>query len=123
MQKLAELQSKQQQKSNTNQLLTTETLLNRGMTVEECKTMCTHHSIDLREKIFFRIIYETQSRPFEVLNLQVEQWDRKQGFVTALKVKQKTKPRRGEQQAKDWLPATPKARAMTPSANEMLREY
>jgi len=28
MQKLAELQPKQQQKSNTNQLLTTETLLN-----------------------------------------------------------------------------------------------
>src|SRR5660398_253159 len=123
MQKLAELESKQQQKSNTNQLLTTETLLNRGMTVEECKIMCTHHSIDLREKLFFRIIYETQLRPFEVLNLLVEQWDRKQGFVTALKVKQKTKPRKGDHNAKDWLPSTPKTRAITPSTNEMLREY
>jgi hypothetical protein len=47
------------------------------MTVEECKIMCTHHSIDQREKIFFRIIYETQLRSFEVLNLQVEQWNRK----------------------------------------------
>ena len=79
----------------SNQLLTTETLLHRGMTVEECRILCTHHSIDLREKLFFRIIYETQLRPFEVLNLLVEQWDRKQGFVTALKVKQKTKPRKG----------------------------
>ena len=85
MQIIAESEPKQGQKSNTNQLLTTETLLNRGMTVEECKIMCTHHSIDLREKIFFRIIYETQLRPFEVLNLQVEQWDRKQGFVTLSK--------------------------------------
>src|SRR5659263_607499 len=101
MQKLAELESKQQQKSNTNQLLTTETLLNRGMTVEECKIMCTHHSIDLREKLFFRIIYETQLRPFEVLNVLVEQWDRRQGFVTALKVKQKTKPRKGDHHAKE----------------------
>ena len=123
MQKLAEFDPKQQQKSNTNQLLTTETLLNRGMTVEECKIMCTHHSIDLREKLFFRIIYETQLRPFEVLNLQVEQWDRKQGFVTALKVKQKTKPRKEDHHAKDWLPSTPKTRAITPSTNEMLREY
>jgi integrase len=123
MQIIAEFEPKQQQKSNTNQLLTTETLLNRGMTVEECKTMCTHHSIDLREKIFFRIIYETQLRPFEVLNLQVEQWDRKQGFVTALKVKQKTKPRKGDHHSKDWLPSTPKTRAITPSTNELLREY
>jgi hypothetical protein len=76
------------------------------MTVEECKIMCTHHSIDLREKIFFRIIYETQLRPFEVLNLLVEPWDRKQGLVTALKVKQKTKPRKGDHHAKDRLPST-----------------
>ncbi len=123
MQKVAEFEPNQHQKSNTNQLLTTETLLNRGMTVEECKIMCTHHSIDLKEKLFFRIIYETQLRPFEALNLQVEQWDRKQGFVTALKVKQKTKPRKGDHHAKEWLPSTPKTRAITPSTNEMLREY
>ncbi len=60
---------------------------------------------------------------FEVLNLQVEQWDRKQGLVTALKVKQKTKPRKRDHHAKDWLPSTPKTRAITPSTNEMIREY
>ena len=31
-----------------------------------------------------------QPQKSKVLNLQVEQWDRKQGLVTALKVKQKT---------------------------------
>ncbi|HWR26323.1 MAG TPA: hypothetical protein VN316_00440 [candidate division Zixibacteria bacterium] len=123
MQIIAEFEPKQYQKSNTNQLLTTETLLNRGKTVEECKIMCTHHTIDLREKLFFMIIYETQLRPFEVLNLLVEPWDRKQGFLTALKVKQKTKPRKGDHHAKDWLPSTPKTRVITPSTNEMLREY
>jgi hypothetical protein len=123
MQIIAEFEPKQGQKSNTNQLLTTETLLHRGMTVEGCRIMCTHHSIDPREKLFFRIIYETQLRHFEVLNLLVEQWDRKQGFVTALKVKQKTKPRKGDHRAKDWLPSTPKTRAITPSTSEMHREY
>jgi integrase len=123
MQIFAESELKKEQKSNSNQLLTTGMLLNRGMTVEECRIMCTHHSIDLREKLFFRIIYETQLQPFETLNLLVEQWDRKQGFVTALKVKQKTKQRKGDHHAKDWLPSTPKTRAITPSTNEMLREY
>jgi integrase len=103
--------------------LTTDPLLIRGMTVEECKIMCTHHSIELREKLFFRIIYETQLRPFEVLNLLIEQWDRNQGLVTALKVKQKTKPRKGNMNQKEWLPSSPKTRAITPSTNDMLREY
>jgi integrase len=91
--------------------------------MSEGSCACTTHIIDLKEKLLFKIIYETQLRPFEVLNLQVEQWDRKQGLVTALKVKQKTKPRKGDHHAKDWLPSTPKTRAITPSTNEMLREY
>jgi hypothetical protein len=64
-------------------ILTTDPLLNRGMTVEE-KIMYTHIA-STSEKLFFRIIYETQLRPFEVLNLLVEQWDRNQGLLPPLK--------------------------------------
>lgn len=103
--------------------ISTATLLNRGMTVDECRVMCTHHSINLREKLFFRLIYEALLRPSEVLNLQIEQWDRKQCLVTALKVKQKTRPRKGACHEKEWLPCVPKTRAITPATNEMLREY
>lgn len=104
-------------------LITTETLLNRGMTESECRTICTNASIPLREKLFFRIIYETCLRPFEVLNLQVDQWDRKQGLITALRTKAKTKPIKGNRHKKEWLPATPKTRAISQITNEMLREY
>ncbi len=114
---------KLEQVTNTKQVVTTDNLLNRGMTLEECKVMCTHYDIPLREKLFFRIIYETQLRPFEVLNLLIEQWDRKQSMVTALKVKTKTKPLRGDRHKKQWLPATPKTRPISQNTNEMLREY
>jgi hypothetical protein len=39
MQIITEYTPKQQQKSNTNQLLTTETLLNRGMTAKDFRSM------------------------------------------------------------------------------------
>ena len=105
----------------TNLLHTTQPLLNRGMTVDECKIMCTHNSINMREKLFFRILYETQLRPFEVLNLLVEQWDRNQHLITAVRVKQKTKPKKGNRKEKEWLPSTPKTRAITPITNEIIR--
>lgn len=57
-------------------LLTERPLLDRGMNLDECRAICTSPQIPLREKLFFRIIYETQLRPFEALNLLIENWDR-----------------------------------------------
>ncbi len=104
-------------------LVTTETLLSRGMTEGECKIICTSPMIPLREKLFFRIIYESLMRPFEVLNLQVENWDRKQDIITAVRVKTKTRPMRGNKRAKEWLPSEPKTMKLSPITIEMLREY
>ena len=123
-QKLDILEQKSEVFTNTNQVVQTDApMLTRGMVLDECRIMCTSHQINLREKIFFRIIFETLLRPFEVLNLQIEYWDRKQGFVTALKVKAKTRPKKGNKNQKEWLPCLPKTRALTPTTNEMLREY
>lgn len=113
---------KSQDLTNTNKLLTTQPLLNRGMTLEESKIMCTDHMIPQREKLYFRIIYETELRPFEVLNLQIEDWDRRQCLVTAKIVKQKTKPVKGDRSKKVWLPSLPKTRAITENTNNMLRD-
>jgi hypothetical protein len=47
------------------------------MNRDECKTMCTSPQIPLREKLFFRMIYET--RPREVLEARIELWNRNTG--------------------------------------------
>ena len=115
MQNQALLQQKSHQLTNTK-LLTTEVLLNRGMSHDECKIICTSPEIPIREKAFFRIIYETQLRPFEVLNLQIENWDRHQKTITALRVKQKWDNRH-----KKYLPSLPRTAIITDNTNEMLR--
>lgn len=102
-------------------ILTTEPLLNRGMNLEECKIICTSPLIPLREKLFFRMIYETQFRPFEVLNLKIEDWDRNQHLITAVRVKQKTKPQKGNRKEKIWLPSPPRTALLTENTNEMIR--
>jgi hypothetical protein len=38
-------------------------ILDRGMNRDECKAMCTSPLIPLREKLLFRMIYETTTRP------------------------------------------------------------
>jgi len=68
---------------------TTEIQTDRGLTIEECKILCTTPIIPLREKAFFRALYETQLRPVEVLNLQIENFNKGTGEVIAKKTKGK----------------------------------
>ena len=110
------LEQKHQELRKTDQLLTTEPFLNRGMNLHECKIICTADIIPLREKAFFRVIYETQLRPFEALNLQIENWDRHQRTVTAVQVKQKW-----DRRNKRYLPAHPQTALLTENTNEMIR--
>ncbi len=64
---------------NRNKLITTAPLIDRGLTVEECKTLCTSPLIPAREKVYFRIIYETGLRPIEALNLRIENFNKETG--------------------------------------------
>ncbi len=102
--------------STKSKLLTTEPILHRGMNKEEAKIICTSPIIPMREKAFFRIIYETQLRPFEVMNLQIENWDRTQKMVTAVRVKQKW-----DNKQKRYLPSVPRTAILTDNTNEMIR--
>jgi integrase len=99
-----------------SKLLTTEPILHRGLNKEECKIICTNPIIPMREKAFFRLIYETQLRPFEVMNLEIENWDRNQQMVTAVRVKQKW-----DNKHKQYLPSVPRTAIITDSTNEMIR--
>ncbi|MBE0524835.1 MAG: hypothetical protein IBX40_10950 [Methanosarcinales archaeon] len=45
--------------------------------------------IPLREKLFFRMIYETTTRPREVLEARIELWNRNTGKITFPKTKSK----------------------------------
>jgi integrase len=99
-------------------VLATEPILHRGMNKEECKIICTSPIIPLREKTFFRLIYETQLRPFEVMNLEIENWDRSQKMVTAVRVKQKW-----DNKHKQYLPSVPRTAILTDNTNEMIRTF
>jgi integrase len=98
-------------------------LLERGMTVEECRKLFTSCDIPIREKLFFRMIYETLLQPSEVLNLQIENWDRECTRIIATKVMIRTKPLKGDVSKKVLLPAKPKVRSITLDTNDMLKEY
>ncbi len=74
---------------NRNKVLTTAPLLERGLTMEECKALCTSPIIPIREKTFFRVIYETGLRPMEALNLWIENFDKESGELVALRTKGK----------------------------------
>jgi hypothetical protein len=49
--------------------------------------MCTSPQIPLREKLFFRMIYETTTRPREVLEARIELWNRTTGEITFLRIR------------------------------------
>ncbi len=71
------------------EILTTEIQQDRGLTVEECKTIATAPIIPIREKAYFRSIYETGLRPIEALKLQIEDFNKATGEAWARKVKGK----------------------------------
>jgi len=64
-------------------------ILDRVMNKDECKAMCTSPQIPLREKLFFRMIYETTTRPREVLEARIELWNRNTGEITFPRTKSK----------------------------------
>lgn len=121
MQKSQVLDENLPKNTNGNKLVTDAPLLDRGMNEGECRAICTSPIIPIKEKLFFRIIYETQLRPFEVLHLEIENWDRNQKMITAIKVKQKTAPARGDKRKKIYLPSRPRTAILTDNTNEMLR--
>ncbi len=96
---------------------TNQVLIDRGMNLGECRAICTSPQIPLREKLFFRIIYETTFRPFEAQHLRIEDWDRATREITARKVKVKYNPRT---KAKISLPRSMK---LTGNTNDMLRTF
>ena len=96
---------------------TNNVLIDRGMNMLECRSIYTSSQIPLREKLFFRIIYETTFRPFEVQYLRIEDWNRATREITARVTKVKYNPRT---RAKTSLPRSMK---LTENTNEMLRIF
>jgi site-specific recombinase XerD len=94
-------------------LLTDQQLLDRGMNLEECRAICSSPEIPVRERLFFRTIYETQLRPFEALNLLK--------LVTAVRVKQKTAPVKGDRHKKILLPSKPRTAFLSENTNLMMK--
>jgi len=93
-------------------------ILDRGMHKEECRAICTHPQIPLREKLFFRMVYETTTRPIEVLESRIELWSRNTYEITFPKTKNKY-----NRWTKKSIPGSPKTMKFTPNTNEMLKHY
>lgn len=93
-------------------------ILDRGMNKEECRAICTSPQIPLRERLFFRMIYETTSRPIEVLETEIGLWGRNALEITLPKTKSKF-----NRWAKKFIPGLPKTMKLTQNTNEMLRHY
>jgi len=71
------------------QILTTDLQEDRGLSIGECKTIVTAPIIPIREKTYYRVIYETGLRPIEALSLQIEDLNKLTGEMAARKVKGK----------------------------------
>ncbi len=72
-----------------NKLLTTAPLISRGLNQEEYRLLCTSPIIPLRERTYFRVIYETELRPQEVLFLEIERLNKETGELVAVQTKGK----------------------------------
>jgi len=112
---VAIFQQKSKEIGNRNNVLTTAPLINRGMTTDECKILCTSPLIPIREKVFFRVIYETELRPFEALNLRIENLNKATGEVVAIRTKGKHNRWSGETYE------LPRHVFVTPNTLEMLK--
>jgi integrase len=93
-------------------------IMDRGMNKDECRAVCTSPLIPLREKLFFRMIYETTTRPREVLEARIELWNRNTGEITFPKTKSKY-----NRWTKKFISGSPKTMKLTSNTNEMLRHY
>lgn len=110
------LETKPDNLRTTKLLLTTAPNLNRGLTEHEAKIMTTDYRIPTEDKLFYNLCYETMFRPFEVLNLLIEDCDKVQKLVTARRVKQKWDRRNCK-----YLPSLPRTAVITDKTNELLR--
>ena len=66
-------------------------LLDRGMTIQEVQTLLTA-PMGNRERAFFRAIYETFYRANELLQCNIEDYNRNTGELTAMHTKNKYNP-------------------------------
>jgi hypothetical protein len=85
------------------------------MKKDEYRTMCTSPQIPLREKLFFRMIYETTTRPGEVLEARIELWNRTTGEITLPIPKSKY-----NRWTRRHIPGAPKTIKLTGNTSEML---
>jgi hypothetical protein len=88
-------------------------IIDRGMNKDEYRAVCTSPLIPLREKLFFRMIYETTTRPREVLEARIELWNRNTCEITFPKTKSKY-----NRWTRKFIPGSPKTMKLTTNINE-----
>ena len=92
-----------------------ERFLDRGMTTDEVKTLLQAPMPD-RERAFLRGIYETFYRPNELLQCNIENYNRKTGELTAIHTKNKYNPK-----TKQYIKSPPKHMLISPTTQLLFK--
>lgn len=92
-------------------------LLDRRMTLAECKKIwgAPLDIVPLREMVFFRTIYVARFRPNELVNCDIEDYDRAQQLITARIVKRRHNVKQGV-----TITPPPKTRKLDPTTHKLL---
>lgn len=93
-----------------------EIFLDRGMTIEEINVLLKAPMPD-RERAFFRAIYETFYRANELLQCNIEDYNRKTGELIALYTKNKYNPK-----TRQYIKSPPKHMIISPSTRILFRK-
>lgn len=90
--------------------------LDRGMTIQEVQTLLTAPMPD-RERAFFRAIYDTYYRANELLQCDIENYDRQTGELVAIHTKTKFNPK-----TKQRIKSPPKHALISKSTRLLFRQ-
>lgn len=93
-----------------------ERFLDRGMTTGEVKTLLQAPMPD-RERAFLRGIYETFYRPNELLQCNIENFNKKTGELIALHTKNKYNPK-----TKQYIKSPPKHMLISPTTQLLFKK-
>lgn len=91
-------------------------LVDRGLSLDEVKTILRYPDMNITTRAFFRCMYETYYRPNELLQCNIEDYDSGTGELTAIHTKSKYNPR-----SKKRIKSPPKHMIVSKATHELLK--
>jgi integrase len=113
---MSEVNNEHMNSENEKQVNLPSIKLDRGMTVEEIDKLLTA-PMGFRERAYFRAIYETFYRANELLQCNIEDYDKETGELIALHTKNKYNPK-----TKKYITSPPKQMILSKTTNLLFKK-